>query len=166
MHLSHLPHHDKVIPLAYEKASKGSLDEALTLLRRAADERDPAGKRMEAMGFILFQHGRWDEAAWAFSQARKYQPGNMSWLFYLACALARADKWDQAMLEIDSAMVKAPQDIAPLCARCLLQVEKQDLPAARSSFAQAAALYKARPYSQNAYGLGLLDQCEQSLTSA
>ena len=159
------PRRDKIISRAFAKAAVGGVDDAITLLRRAALASDPQGERAEAMGFILFQHSRFEESAAAFRQSLVAQPTHMTRHYYLAYALARASKWDAAMQDLDQAASLSPDDICPLCARCLLLTEKGEIPAARDCYDKAARLAADKPSAQSAYGSGLLQQCAQSLGS-
>ena len=158
----HWPGTDRVITKAYKQATAGSLINALTLLRRAARSSDPKGNRAEAMGMILYQRGRWAEAAEVLANALKLQPENMSRLFYCADAISRAGEWDNAMRILDEAAQKNPTDVAPLSAKCLILIERSDLAAAQGIYAQARTIFSENP-AQDAYSMGLLQQCADSV---
>ena len=158
----HWPGSDRVITKAYKQATTGDVDNALTLLRRAARGSDPKGDRAEALGMILYQRGLWAEAANALAGAFKLQPENMSRLFYCTDATARAGEWDRALQMLDAAAKNSPADVAPLSAKCLILIERADLVAGLSVYAQARNIFRANP-AQDCYSMGLLQQCADSV---
>ena len=158
----HWPGIDRVITKAYKQATTGSVDNAITLLRRAARSSDPKGNRAEAMGMILYQRGMWAEAAEVLANAFKLQPENMVRLFYYTDAISRAGEWDNAMGILDEAAQKNPADVAPLSAKCLILIERSDAAAALTIYAQARRLFSENP-AQDAYSMGLLQQCADSV---
>lgn len=158
----HWPGNDRVITKAYKQATTGEVDNALTLLRRAARSSDPKGNRAEAMGMILYQRGLWAEATEALAHALKMQPESMTRLFYCADATARAGEWDNAMSMLDEAARKCPTDVAPLSAKCLILIGRCDGAAALTIYGQARKIFSENP-AQDAYSMGLLQQCADSL---
>jgi tetratricopeptide (TPR) repeat protein len=153
----------RTIRQAYKQAATGRLEDALGLLRQAAETSDPTGDYAEATGYLLFQHGAWEEARAGFARALQACPDSMSRTYYLALSLARMDHWDEAFAVLNRAAQRRPQDLAPHAAMCLLLLEKQEVAAAQGAYDAARTLLRDHPCEQNAYGMGLLEDCTEAL---
>lgn len=156
---------DKVIDAAYDISTRGQVDEAVTMLRSVAANGDPQGARAEAMAYILYQAGRWQEAAEAFDASLRQKPREMSRLYYLASSLARAGQMEKAMALLDAAAGERDNDAGPLAARCLVLGDAQRWAAAREAFAAARQIF-ARNSCQSEYAAGLLQDCAELLAEA
>ncbi len=154
---------DKIISRAYEKASAGSLEDALTILRRAARISDPKGDRWEAMGAILYQRGRWQDAAEAFEHSLDKDPSNMSRLNFLCSSLARAGNHERTMALLDKYQAQFPIDVAPPSIRCLILAEQQDYTAARAAYEKARQVF-TQHHSQDCLSMGFLQECADIVT--
>lgn len=159
------PFRDKLIDAAYARAVTGDFDSAVTMLRRSILHGDATGRRAEAMGFILYQHARWLQAAGAFQQALESRPDNVMWIVYCADAFARANELDHALELLHAAQQRHPDDIAFACARCLIHLDRLDWDSSREAFNDAAAIFNRRR-RQNRYSMGLFEDCSQRLLHA
>lgn len=159
------PGSDKVIARAFREATSGSVDDAITLLRRAARNSDIKGDRAEALGTICYHNSRWLEAIHAFEHALKLQPQNMMRLYFLTSAMARAEQLEGALALLDRAAAEAPADVAPLSARCLILADRSNYEDARKAYEQACIVFTKYP-SQECYSMGLLQQCADVLSDA
>ena len=158
----HFPGSDRAIKKAYQHATAGKVEEAVTMLRRAAHGADPEGLRTEAMGMILYQAGRWPEAAQALQNALQIRPSDAQRLFYAASATARAGDWDTALRLLEEAANRNPSDAGPLASKCLILLERTDTPSALAAYEAARQRFDAK-CSQDSYSMGLLEQCAESI---
>ena len=58
----------------------------------------------------------------------------------------------------------APQDVSPVCGVALVLVEKGDVAAAAEHYWKARQLFQQYPTRQTSEGMGLLEQCAQSIS--
>lgn len=155
---------DRLISHAFRDAAEGDFDGAVARLTQAAQEDDPRGVRLEALGFLYFQRSRWLEAAETFSQAAERNTGRMVRRVYQAHALAKAGRLDDARSLLEGLITAAPQDVSPVCGLAMVLVETGNVAAAAEQYWKARQILKAYPGRQTAEGLGLLEQCAEAIS--
>lgn len=154
------PGTDKVIEQAFRLATSANVEGAVELLREGIGVGDTNGNRSEALGMILYQAGRYAEAAEALERAAQRSPANMMRVYYLASALSRSGQLERALSMLSQVASANPYDAAPIAAQCLILAERADFPAARSAWNRAREIFASNP-SQDSFAMGLLEQCSE-----
>lgn len=154
------PGTDKVVDEAFRLATRAGVDKAVELLREAIGDGDTNGNRSEALGMILYQAGRYGEAAEALERAAQRAPANMMRVYYLASSLSRAGQLEHALSTLSQVATANPYDAAPVAAQCLILAERADFAAARSAWNRAREIFASNP-SQDSFAMGLLEQCSE-----
>ena len=114
---------------------RGRSESALAFARRALELQSDSAKAAELAGTVLAQMGRLDEAAEAFSRARRTAPQKLELLLRAADVEARRARWAEAAAIYRSARLVAPN--------------RADLALAE---AQCAAMAGSREEAENALG--------------
>ena len=155
---------DRLIVSVFRQAAEGDFDGAVARLRRAAVEDDANGVRLEALGFLYFQRARWAEAAGAFGESAERNAGRLVRRVYQAHAMARSGRPDEARLMLEGLLAAAPQDVSPVCGMALVLVEKGEVAAAAELYWKARQIFQEYPARQTADGMGLLEQCAETIS--
>lgn len=157
---------DRLISHAFRDAAEGDFDGAVARLKQAATEDDPRGVRLEALGFLYFQRARWPEAAEAFGQSAQRNAGRMVRRVYQAHAMARAGRFDDAKAMLEGLIAAGPQDVSPVCGMALVLVETGNVAAAAEQYWKARQILQKYPSRQTSEGIGLLEQCAETISSS
>ncbi len=156
---------DRIIRKAYEQAAGGKVDDAVAILRESSRESDPDGRYTEAIGMILYQAGRWSEAAECLLRALQIKPGDAQRMFYYASASSRAGEWEKALRILEEEAHQDTSSVAPIATKCLILLERGETAAAREAYKHAQLRFNSH-HKQDAYAMGLLEQCAESLSQA
>lgn len=119
------------------------LPEALALAEKLASAPGATAHDLRSQGELLFQAGRYADAATAFGRALKEAEGDGGWeLTYLhGAALDRAGKWDEALPILQRAVALGPDEPEALAWLGNAQVEHNvDLPGAQALLERASKL--------------------------
>ena len=121
----------------------GRLPEALTLAEKLAAANGATTHDLRSYGELLFQDGRYGDAATAFGRALDRTEGDGGWeLNYLrGAALDRAGKWDEALPALQRAVKLGPDEPEALAWLGNAQVERGvDLPGAQALLERARSI--------------------------
>jgi Flp pilus assembly protein TadD len=133
----------------------GRLAEALREAEALARSPGASAAELRAYGDLLFQSGRYADAAAVFGRALAGRDDAANWeLLYLrGAALDRAGKWDEALPALRRAAALAPEEAAPLIWLGNAQVDRgTDLPAAQALLERARALKPDDPAITDSLG--------------
>jgi Flp pilus assembly protein TadD len=133
--------------------------EALALSQKLADAQGATPHDLRSYGELLFQSGRYGEAATAFGKAIDKSEGNGGWeLTYLrGAALDRAGKWDEALPVLQRAVYLGPQEPEALAWLGNAQVERGvDLPGAQDLLERARRIKPDDPEITDSLGRAYL----------
>lgn len=155
---------DRLLVQTFRQAAEGDFDGAVARLKQAAADDDPTGARLEALGFLYFQRSRWTEAADAFGQAAQRNSGRVVCRVYQAHALARSSRIEEAKALLATLNLDRPHDVSPLCGLALVLVDAGDVAGAAEQYWKARQLFQQYPQQQSAAGMGLLEQCAQTIS--
>lgn len=152
----------------------GRVPEALALAQKLATAEGATAHDLRSYGELLYQAGRYAEAATAFGRAQDKAEGNGGWeLTYLrGAALDRAGKWDEALPVLQRAVYLGPQEPEALAWLGNAQVERGiDLPGAQALLERAQRLKPDDPeiidsLGRAYYAQGKLDQAATLLETA
>jgi Flp pilus assembly protein TadD len=121
----------------------GRLPEALALGQKLAAAEGATAHDLRTYGELLYQDGRFEDAAAAYARALSRSDGDGGWeLNYLrGAALDRAGKWDEALPALQRAVKLAPEEPEALAWLGNAQVERGvDLPGAQALLERARTL--------------------------
>ncbi len=155
---------DRLISHAFRDAAEGDFDGAVARLKRAAEEDDPRGVRLEALGFLYFQRARWPEAAETFGQAAQRNTGRMVRRVYQAHAIARAGRLDDAMSLLEGLIAAAPHNVSPVCGLAMVLAETGNVAAAAEQYWKARQILQTYAARQTSEGMGLMEQCAETIS--
>nr|WP_257214918.1 tetratricopeptide repeat protein [Sphingomonas sp. R-74633] len=133
----------------------GRLPEALALAEKLAAAQGATAHDLRTYGELLYQNGRFDDAASAYGRALGKAEGDGGWeLNYLrGAALDRAGKWDEALPVLQRAVTLAPQEPEALAWLGNAQVERGvDLPGAQALLERARTLKPDDPEITDSLG--------------
>jgi tetratricopeptide (TPR) repeat protein len=161
---------DSVVSEALRLGKQGQVDQAVRILRDAiAASPTPSPSRVGAVGLVLAVAGRWTEAAEAYREARRMDPGQPIFTVNLALALTKTDRAAEALTIAEEARKAAPQEAAFAAAEAMALAALGRAEEAAEQLRQAKEIIEVAPGEQrvDVWTTGnLLVECGKAVDAA